>query len=123
MRLRLPLLTVLMVVATGCIPTGPDVDCESPSVRVELSLSGEALDPASPAVCRDQEVALVVQSDVDGVLHIHGYDSEVPAFEVRAGEQADISFVAGRSGQFPVEFHAMDDPRGVEVGIFTVHEP
>lgn len=34
-----------------------------------------------------------------------------------------MNFTAGRSGQFPIEVHAGDDPRGVEVGILTVHEP
>jgi hypothetical protein len=112
-----------LVVLAGCLPGGSNVDCEAPSVELQLALSDAGLEPGDPAVCRDQEVTLSVQSVVDGILHIHGYDSEVPAFEVRSGQQIDIAFTASRSGQFPVEFHPADDPAGIEVGIFTVHEP
>jgi len=112
----------LVVLAAGCLPGGPDVDCQGPSVELQLELSDAGLAPGDPAVCRDQEVTLSVQSEIDGVLHIHGYDSEVPAFEVRSGQEVDVGFTAGRSGQFPVEFHPADDPAGIEVGIFTVHE-
>lgn len=114
----------LVLAVTGCVSTGPDAEtCSQPSLHLELSLSDEGLEPGSTSVCRDQQVHLSVESELDGILHIHGYDSEVPAFEVRAGEAAEVSFTAVRSGQFPVEFHAADDPAGVGVGVFTVHEP
>ena len=118
-------LTVLLLGTVGCVSTGgPDAAaCEEPSVHLTLALDTDGLEPGSPSVCRDQEVHLSVESELDGILHIHGYDAEVPAFEVRAGERAEIPFTASRSGQFPVEFHASDDPRGVGVGVFTVHEP
>lgn len=120
---RLGLAGLALAVA-GCVSSGPDAEtCGQPSLDLELSLTDEGLDPGSPSVCRDQQVHLSVDSDLDGVLHIHGYDSDVPAFEVRAGETAEVSFTAARSGQFPVEFHAADDPAGVGVGVFTVHEP
>lgn len=115
----------LALAAAGCVSdTGPDAEtCAQPSVHLALALTDDGLEPGSPSVCRDQAVHLSVESEVDGVLHIHGYDSEVPAFEVRAGETAEVSFTASRSGQFPVEFHAADDPSGVGVGVLTVHEP
>jgi hypothetical protein len=117
---------LLAIAAAACVPTGggPDSEaCAAPTVRVDLALTAEGLDPDAPSVCRDQEVTLAVAAEVDGVLHLHGYDSEVPAFEVAAGETTEVTFDAGRSGQFPVEFHAHDDPQGVEIGVFTVHEP
>jgi hypothetical protein len=119
------LIGLVVFLVGGCVPdTRPGADaCRADTIDVHVSLAADALDPPNPSVCRDQEVMLTVDSEVDGVLHIHGYDSEVPAFGVRAGEVTDITFTAGRSGQFPVEFHATDDPRGVSVGIFTVHEP
>lgn len=114
-----------LVAIAACVPTGgPNAEaCAAPSASVELALSSDGLAPDAPSVCRDQDVSLVVDSEVDGVLHVHGYDSEVPAFEVSAGEVTEVTFVAGRSGQFPIEFHSTDDPTGVEVGVFTVHEP
>lgn len=120
-------LVVLLVAAAtvGCVPdTTPDGEaCAQRALELELTLTAEALEPGAPSVCRDQEITLVVTSEVDGVLHIHGYDDEVPAFQVASGEVTEITFTAGRSGQFAVELHPGDDPRGVEVGLFTVHEP
>ena len=119
----LPLVLVAALVA--CVPdTTPDGEaCARRSVQIELTLSAEALEPGALSVCRDQEVTLIVTSEVDGVLHLHGYDEAVPAFEVVAGEIAEVTFTASTIGQFPIEFHAADDPRGVGVGVLTVHEP
>lgn len=114
-----------LLLLTACVEgTGPDPEaCSAPAAEIELSLSADALDPSDPAVCRDQEVTLVISPEVDGVFHIHGYDEQVPATEVRAGEEVELRFTASRSGQFPVEMHPQDDPAGVEIGVFTVHEP
>lgn len=124
-RIRAASFAVAMIVLAACVPqTGPDPEaCARASIEIELSLTADSMEPGSPSVCRDQEVTLVVDSEIDGVLHIHGYDSQVPAFQVEAGETTDISFTAGRSGQFAVELHPADDPQGVAVGVFTVHEP
>ncbi len=92
-------------------------------MEVRLALSADSLQPADPSVCRDQAVTLAIESEVDAVFHVHGYDDVVPATEVRAGEPVELEFTAARSGQFPIEVHAEGDARGVEIGIFTVHEP
>ena len=70
-----------------------------------------------------REVTLVVDSETDGVLPIHGYDEAVPATTVHEGDTITLDFTASRSGQFPIELHPGDDPEGIAVGIFTVHEP
>lgn len=124
-RRTLPALAGALLLLTACVEdTGPDADaCAAPTIQVELTLAADALEPSDPAVCRDQEVTLVITPAVDGVFHIHGYDEQVPASEVRSGEEVELEFTASRSGQFPIEFHALDDPAGVEIGVFTVHEP
>lgn len=123
----------VLVVATGALlsglvacvqDTGSDPEaCAQAAVEVRLTLSADDLEPGAPSVCRDQQVTFLVTSEVDGVLHVHGYDSQIPAFEVSAGETTELTFTAETSGQFAIEFHAADDPQGVEVGVFTVHEP
>ena len=121
-----PAIGVLLVVAlAACVQdTGPDPEaCAEPSIEIVVALDAEGLRPADPAVCRDQEVTLVIASEVDGVFHIHGYDAQVPATEVRTGDEARLEFAASRSGQFPIELHPLDDPTGVDIGVFTVHEP
>jgi hypothetical protein len=125
MNRRLPAALAGLLILTACVEdTGPDPEaCAAPTVELQLSLSADALDPNDPAVCRDQAVTLVISPDADGVFHIHGYDEEVPATEVRTGMPIALEFTASRSGQFPIEFHAADDPAGVDIGVFTVHEP
>ena len=112
---------LLAVILAGC--NGGDPDCASLPTSIELSLAADRLTPANPAVCRDREVTLVVTSEVDGVLHIHGYDDQVPATTVTAGEVTELVFTAARSGQFPIELHTDQNTQGAALGIFTVHEP
>jgi hypothetical protein len=112
---------LLAPVLGACI--GGDADCAALPTRIELTLTADELTPRSPAVCRDREVTLVVSSEVDGVLHIHGYDDAVPATQVTAGEMTELVFTARRSGQFPIELHTDENTQGVALGVFTVHEP
>lgn len=105
----------------ACIGGSPA--CETLPSEIELTLTGETLTPSDPAVCRGTDVLLTITAEVDGVLHIHGYDAEVPATPVARGEVLELAFTAERSGQFPMELHTDDNTQGVEVGLFTVHEP
>jgi len=110
-----------MLAAAGCIGGSPT--CDALPTAIDLTLTADSLTPQDPAVCRDRDVTLAVTSNVDGVFHIHGYDEEVPATTVTAGEPVELTFTASRSGQFPIELHTDENTQGVNVGIFTVHEP
>ncbi|HJP71132.1 MAG TPA: hypothetical protein VJ975_05380, partial [Candidatus Limnocylindria bacterium] len=74
---RVASLLVALVLA-ACVTQNRPETCDEPSATLELTLTAEALSPAKPAVCRDQDVTMVVHSEVDGTLHIHGYDEAVP---------------------------------------------
>lgn len=110
-------------VLAGCVAEAPTANCDGETATLELELEADSLDPDDPAVCRDQEVTIEIESEVDGVFHVHGYDEALPATEVTEGETTTVAFTADRSGQFPIEFHAADDPAGIEIGVLTVHEP
>jgi hypothetical protein len=118
-------LVVMLVACVGLLAAciGQSPACEALPEEIELTLSATTLTPSDPAVCRGDEVTLTVSSEVDGVLHVHGYDEDVPATNVAAGEVLDLEFTATRSGQFPIELHTDEDTEGVNVGLFTVHEP
>jgi hypothetical protein len=118
-------LVVLAVLVAGCVESNaPDPSaCAAPRVTVELRLTAAGLTPDDPGACRGQQVELVVDSEVDGTLHIHGYDEEAPLVEVTAGERTTVIFDASRSGQFPIESHTNQTPEGASVGVPTVHEP
>lgn len=121
-RVVLPLVLLLAAVLAGCVTENLPETCEQDEASIELTVSAAALDPSDPAACRGQRVTIVLSSEVDGVLHIHGLDAVVPAATITAGGQLTLEFTADRSGQFPIELHPADDPQGVTVGIFTVHE-
>ncbi len=124
MRRALITFAVLLLLAACVEDSRPQGEaCEAPTVELALTLSADALEPSNPAVCREQEVTLVIASNADGVIHIHGYDEWVPASDVAAGEDLQLTFVAERSGQFPIELHPAENPQGAELGVFTVHEP
>lgn len=91
-------------------------------MTVQVAVTIDAMTPNNPGVCRGQEVTLVIVSDFDGIFHIHGYDAAVPATPMEAGDRLELVFTADRAGQFPIEIHPADDPRGVNLGIFTVYE-
>ena len=112
-----------VVILAACVNQNRPETCYEPSATVELTLTAESLSPTDPGVCRDQDVTLIVHSEVDGTLHIHGYDEAVPATEVTQGEELRLEFTATRAGQFSIELHTDAAPQGVGVGIFTVHEP
>lgn len=97
--------------------------CEALPAKIELTLTAETLTPSDPAVCRGTDVTLTIAAEVDGVLHIHGYDAEVPATPVSRGEVLELAFTADRSGQFLIELHTDENTQGVSIGLFTVHEP
>ncbi|MGH2418307.1 MAG: hypothetical protein ACRDFY_08245 [Candidatus Limnocylindria bacterium] len=121
-RLRISLLaSACAVVLAACI--GGGADCGSLPTDIELTLTAQALTPSSIAVCRGDDVTLTVDVEVSGVLHIHGYDAEVPATNVTEGEVLELGFSADRSGQFPIELHTDENTQGVNVGLLTVDEP
>jgi hypothetical protein len=121
-RAMVPFLVALAVAGSGCVAQNRPADCDEPGKTIELTVTATALEPNDPAACRDQVVTLLLRSEVDGVIHIHGLDAVVPATTIAAGEELVLEFTAERSGQFPIELHPADDPQGVSVGIFTVHE-
>lgn len=106
---------------TGCIPGNGE--CEALPTDITLLVTTDSLTPSDPAVCRDRQITLRIESEVDGVLHVHGYDDELPATALRAGDSTSVTFTAARSGQFPIELHTDDEPSAGEIGILTVHEP
>ena len=118
----LALLTLLALV--GCVESNRPSDSECAAAEVTLSLSvSTSMAPDDPAVCRGQRVTLTIASSVDGLLHVHGYDEELPVVALADGEMTEVAFVASRSGQFPVELHSDDEPQGASLGVLTVHEP
>ena len=118
--IRHALVLAVMLVTPGCAgPPGCDVQAR----ELELAVPAEPNAPPLSTVCRGSELTLAVTPTADGVVHVHGYEAEVPATSVVAGKALELSFTASRSGQFPIEFHTDENTEGVTVAILTVDEP
>lgn len=107
----------------ACVPAADlPADCDAAAVTRAATLVEERLEPATLEVCRDQEVTIELTVERDATFHLHGYDAEVPARQVTAGEMVTLTFDAARSGQFPIAIHTVDGPAEATVGTFIVHE-
>jgi hypothetical protein len=111
-------------ISSACVPQVVlPATCNEPSVMLHATLADEQLDPGTLEVCRDQQVTLMVNAERDGFFHVHGYDDQVSAAEIRAGRTLTLEFTAARSGQFPIGLHTNDGPAEVTIGTLIVHEP
>jgi hypothetical protein len=119
---RALVLAIGLVLVAGCVDQSVPPDCGEASVTRELMLTGVDLSGDEPSVCRGQEVTIGFTADGDGILHVHGYDEQVPATEYHADERIEVTFEASVSGQFSIEAHTAENSEGQEIGILTVHE-
>ncbi|MGV8845478.1 hypothetical protein [Tessaracoccus sp.] len=84
--------------------------CSAPAAVAPstVTLSITSVPPTEPVVEEvplGSVVTLVVSSEVDGLLHVHGYDHEIALV---AGETVQKSFTATISGGFELETHDPD---------------
>jgi hypothetical protein len=74
------------------------------AVEVSVAVTDGKVEPKPRRVDveRDSQVRLIVTSDVDDAVHVHGYEIEA---ELEAGRPTTVEFVADQSGIFEVETH------------------
>jgi hypothetical protein len=119
------ILSVLLALGgslAGCVDANRPEACRAHTVIVEITVAADGMEPNPAEICTGQDVTLSLRPEVDGVFHIHGLDAHVPATTIADGEPLDLTFVPDRPGQFPVELHPADDPRGIAIGIVTIYE-
>lgn len=71
---------------------------------IEITIAGGTVtpEPGTTKVTLGDTVMIMVTSDVDDEVHVHGYDKE---FELKAGEMTSVTFTADIPGTFEVETH------------------
>ncbi len=84
------------------VTSGPTGEPTDDAVEVPLEVrEGRVFPPTHRVkVAAGQTVRLLVISDTDDEVHVHGYDRKV---EVRPGIEAVVEFLADQSGVFEVE--------------------
>jgi Cupredoxin-like domain len=100
------LLALLSVGACGSGHSGSDATTSSSAATkvIRVSLKDGKVTPAADRVDVDlgSHVKIVVTSDSDDEVHLHGYDIER---EVAPGSPARLSFLADQPGLFEFESH------------------
>lgn len=99
MRALVPL--VLIVGLAGCSTQ----DGVAPTT-IQLHVTAQApAEPVREEVPLGSMVTLEVSSDVDGLLHVHGYEEELT---LTAGETTEKTFKASMAGVVEIETHDPD---------------
>lgn len=93
-------------VLAGCAPDA-DLETATPSAAdtpIQITLSGGRVSPNGERVNLHfgDRVTLVITSDRDDILHVHGFDTEIP---VKAGKKTTATLLADRTGRYEVESH------------------
>ncbi len=93
--------SVLALGVVGCTAPGA---VEPTTIELEISAQAPS-EPVEEQVPLGSVVTLDVASEVDGVLHVHGYEEEL---QLTAGETTERTFKASMTGAFEVETHDPD---------------
>jgi plastocyanin len=94
------------------------VPAEPEATQIQIRGGQVAGGPADITVKKGDQVRIVVSSDADDDIHLHGYDIEKP---VEPGKPARFNFTADIEGIFEIESHVAEDAgRNPLVGKLTV---
>lgn len=98
-RLLLPVVVIL-----GLLGCSAESEVEPTSVVLDVTATAPA-EPREEAVPLGSLVTLSVTSEVDGLVHVHGFEEIV---DLVPGETAEVTFKASMTGAFEVETHEPD---------------
>jgi FtsP/CotA-like multicopper oxidase with cupredoxin domain len=84
----------------------PEEPAEPPVARISVKGGAIAGDVKSIEVAKGDTVRIVVSSDVEDEIHLHGYDIEK---EAAPGKPARFEFKADVEGAFELESHVAED--------------
>jgi len=87
----------------GSASSSPATGTEQ-AVEISVAVTDGMVEPKPRRVevAKDSQVRLIVTSDVDDELHVHGYEVEA---ELEAGRPTTVELVADQTGIFEVETH------------------
>jgi FtsP/CotA-like multicopper oxidase with cupredoxin domain len=86
--------------------TQPEAPAEPPVTRISVKGGVISGDVKSIEVAKGDTVRIVVSSDVEDEIHLHGYDIEK---EAGPGKPARFEFKADVEGAFELESHVAED--------------
>jgi plastocyanin len=90
--------------SSGAASSPSDAGTSAKATDIVVSVKDGKVSPKTHRVkvAVGSSVRILVSSDVDDEVHVHGYDIER---EISAGQSATIEFTADQTGVFEVETH------------------
>jgi hypothetical protein len=70
---------------------------------------GTSMNPSDLSAHHNDTVTINITSDMDGEVHLHGYDL---AFDTKAGQVVSQTFKAVNTGDFPIEWESTSTDLG-----------
>lgn len=95
---------VLAAVLAAAVAGSACAAGSAPPTDIDLVVTSEGPDATRTVeVPLGSRVTIAVDSRIDDILHVHGYEIETP---LRSGESEAVSFDATMSGAYEVETHS-----------------
>jgi hypothetical protein len=111
-RFRLPIIAglFLLVLVGGYFWTIYHTDAPGTSKRIDVTVAGgKSMFPTTWTAHQNDFVIINITSDTTGEVHLHGYDI---AFDLTKNIPWTKSFVADKTGDFPIEWETTGTPLG-----------
>jgi hypothetical protein len=84
-------------------------------VPIDVTVTGgKTMKPSDLSAHQNDNVTINLTSDIDGEVHLHGYDL---IFNARKGQTVSKTFKADKSGSYPIEWESTS----TELGKLTVN--
>ena len=80
------------------------------NVMINVTVTGgKTMQPSHLSAHQNDTVTIKITSDIDGEVHLHGYDIH---FETKAGQVVSQTFKADKTGDFPIEWESTSTSLG-----------
>lgn len=103
-RFRLPIIAglFLLVLVGGYFWTIYHTDAPVASKRIDVMVTGgTSMSPSTWRANHNDRVTVIITSDSDGEVHLHGYDIK---WGLTRGVPWTVTFTADITGDFPIEW-------------------
>ena len=101
---------LLVFVAVGAYINFSNKGAGPKNVTINVTVTGgKSMNPKDLTAHHNDTVTINITSDVDGEVHLHGYDI---AFDTKAGQVVSHTFKAVNTGDFPIEWESTSTDLG-----------
>jgi hypothetical protein len=105
-RYRIPIViaAVAVFVIVGGILIFANQNAGGKNVTFNVTVTGaKAMSPDTLAAHHNDTITINITSDMDGEVHLHGYDIH---FDTKAGQVVSQTFTAANTGDFQLEWES-----------------